>query len=164
MRNKRWLRLLGVLVGITALLFIAAACDDDDDDDNGTTPDATATAPADGDGGSVEVTLSNDTSDLILTPSVGSIAAGTVTFNVTNADSLEHNFRVIRSDLAIDALPTDAGSVDEGAVDVRGSTTADLSGGGTETVEVDLEAGSYVLICNVPGHYLGGMTVAFTVE
>ena len=162
MRSKRWLRLLGVLVGLTALLFIAAACDDDDDDDNGTTPDATATAPADGDddGGSVDVALADD---LTITPSVGSIAAGTVTFNVTNAGSDIHNFRVIRSDLAIDALPIDAGAVDEGSVDVRGSA-ADLSGGGTETVEVDLEAGSYVLICNVPGHYLGGMRVAFTVE
>ena len=164
MRSKRWLRLLGVLVGLTALLFIAAACDDDDDDDdNGTPPEATATAPADGDGdggGSVDVALADD---FTVTPSVGSIAAGTITFNVTNAGSDIHNFRVIRSDLAIDALPIDAGAVDEGSVDVRGSA-ADLSGGGTETVEVDLEAGSYVLICNVPGHYLAGMTVAFTVE
>lgn len=110
--------------------------------------------------GTVGVILADD---FTVTPSVNSIAEGTVTFDVSNDGVLPHNFRVIRSDLAIDALPTAVGSVDEGAVDVRGST-ADLGGGGTEAVEVDLEAGSYVLICNVPGHYLGGMRVAFTVE
>ncbi len=47
MRNRRWLGLLGVLVGLTALLFIAPACDDDVDDAR--PPEATATAPADGD-------------------------------------------------------------------------------------------------------------------
>ena len=30
-------------------------------------------------------------------------------------------------------------------------------------VKVDLAPGSYILLCNVPGHYAAGMAVPFTV-
>ncbi|WP_245455931.1 sulfocyanin-like copper-binding protein [Mesorhizobium sp. M7A.F.Ca.US.008.03.1.1] len=32
------------------------------------------------------------------------------------------------------------------------------------TLTVDLKAGKYLLICNVPGHYGAGMWAEFTVE
>lgn len=32
------------------------------------------------------------------------------------------------------------------------------------TVEVDLEKGSYQLVCNIAGHYAQGMWVGFTVD
>jgi uncharacterized cupredoxin-like copper-binding protein len=34
----------------------------------------------------------------------------------------------------------------------------------TETLDVTLEAGSYQLVCNLPGHYSSGMFTAFEVE
>ena len=44
--------------------------------------------------------------------------------------------------------------VDE-AEDIAPSTTA--------TLPIDLEAGSYVIICNLPGHYQQGMNVGLKV-
>lgn len=32
------------------------------------------------------------------------------------------------------------------------------------TIELDLQPGSYLLICNVPYHYAAGMVIAFTVS
>ena len=39
-----------------------------------------------------------------------------------------------------------------------------FAGGQTRDATFDLAAGSYLLICNLPGHYQLGMTAAFTVR
>ncbi|MCH8302057.1 MAG: hypothetical protein IH912_04830, partial [Proteobacteria bacterium] len=52
--------------------------------------------------------------------------------------------------------------VDESQVDVVASSQ-DLAQGETETVSAILEGGSYVLICNLPSHYLAGQYTAFSV-
>ncbi len=110
----------------------------------------------------VDVTLT----EFVLDPSANAAPAGIVRFNVSSDGAIFHNLKVIETDLAPNALPTDDTifSVDEEQVDVV-ATTADLNPGEQETLSVELAAGSYVLICNVPGgHYQGGMTAAFTVE
>ncbi len=85
-------------------------------------------------------------------------------FSVANAGAAPHELVVIRTDLAADALPVEGGSVDEasGDLEVVGETQP-FSANTTQTLRVDLEAGSYVLICNIPGHYEAGMQAAFTV-
>ena len=40
---------------------------------------------------------------------------------------------------------------------------ASAGDGATEELTVDLEAGSYVLVCNIPAHYRQGMSTPFTV-
>ena len=97
--------------------------------------------------------------------SAGSVPAGTVTFNVSSDGAIFHNLIVVATDLAPDGLPVDGAlfAVDEQQVEVVAST-ADLDPGDTEELTVDLAAGDYVLICNIPTHYSAGMTVAFTVE
>ncbi|OGO51257.1 MAG: hypothetical protein A2148_09450, partial [Chloroflexi bacterium RBG_16_68_14] len=94
-----------------------------------------------------------------------SVAAGPVTFSVSNHGSVVHNFRVIRTDLAPDALPLDDSSfqVDEAQVEVVGSLS-EFPAGETQQLSVELASDSYVLICNVPTHYQAGMSTAFTVE
>ena len=94
-----------------------------------------------------------------------SASAGSITFAVSNDGNIVHNLRLIRTDLAPDQLPIDETgfAVDEGQVDVVGRLT-ELSPGESGQVSVDLEAGSYVVICNVPTHYDVGMRTAFTVE
>ncbi len=94
-----------------------------------------------------------------------SVAANTITFSVSNVGNLVHNFRVIKTDLDLDALPLDESGfqVDEDQVDVVGSLP-DFPAGETEQLSIELEAGSYVLLCNVPTHYEAGMRTAFTVE
>jgi len=110
-------------------------------------------------------TIGVSLAEFSITPAEDRAPAGAVTFNVGNAGGQIHNFRVIRTDLAPDGLPVDgaAFAVDEGQLDVVGSI-AEFPGGETEELSVELEAGSYVLICNVPGHYEFGMSAGFTVE
>jgi cytochrome c oxidase subunit 2 len=96
-------------------------------------------------------------------PASGSVEAGTVTFAVTNDGAVPHEFVVVRTDLAADELPVEGGRVDESGLDVVGRTQQ-LLGDETENLTVDLQAGSYVLLCNIPAHYDLGMTVGFTVQ
>ncbi len=164
MQKKRWFMLAGVLAAMVALAVVVAACSDDDD--GGSTPTVTepeATEPADADpadqGTLVDVTMT----EFSVTSLVDTVPAGTVKFVVRNTGAIDHNFRLIKTDLAPDALPTDAGEADESQLDVIASTE-DFGAGESRDVSADLEPGSYVLICNFVGHYQSGMTVAFTVE
>ncbi len=116
------------------------------------TPDAGATT--------VDVML--DEFSVTVDPTSG--AAGPVSFAVANAGGSLHNFRVIKSDLAPDALPVASNKVDEDQLDVIASSSGNIAAGADQAVSATLEAGDYVLICDVPGHYRLGMYAAFTVE
>jgi uncharacterized cupredoxin-like copper-binding protein len=129
---------------------------------------ASASASAGTDGGTtVNVTLR----EFEIAPDVTSAPAGPVTFQVTNEGPDEvHEIVVIKTDLAPDELPTGA----DGAVDEEGEglepidEIEDIAIGATEDLSVTLEAGNYVLICNIVEdglvHYADGMRTAFTVE
>ena len=150
-RSRIFLALL--MLGVA--LALAAACGDDDDD--GETPEPTpinAIAAA-----TVDVGLD----EFAVNPAQDTVDAGTLTFRVSNDGAISHRFLVIKTDLAPDALPTAASQVDEAQVDVVASIP-EFSAGETKEVSVDLEASSYVLICNISGHYGLGMRAAFTVE
>lgn len=102
-----------------------------------------------------------------------SAPAGEITFSVTNdgPDDI-HEFVIIRTDLDPGDLPVD----EQGAVTEEGEgmevvdEIEDIPVGETQDVTVELEAGSYVLICNIysadedEAHYAEGMRTAFTVE
>ena len=110
------------------------------------------------------VAVSLNDSPFAVTANPSSAAAGAVDFQVSNDGAgIPHNLRVIRTDLAPDALPVSGGQVDESQVNVVASTSQDLAQGATETVSANLTAGNYVLICNISGHYGAGMRTAFTV-
>lgn len=184
MHRRKIVIVMGAVVALLSLLFLVAACSSDDDGDADPTAtevsaeDPAATEPADepeptdsaepdptdepaGSETSVDVSLT----EFVLDPSVESVPAGTVTFNVSSDGAIFHNLRVVATDLDPDGLPTDDATfgVDEAQVDIVGGT-ADLDPGDTEELSVDLAAGNYVLICNIPTHYDIGMAVAFTVE
>jgi uncharacterized cupredoxin-like copper-binding protein len=114
-------------------------------------------------GGSTTGGVSATEKDFSITLSSNTGAAGSTTFNISNAGPSTHEFVVIKTDDAPDALPVQNGSVDETGLTivdenegVPPSTTADLT--------VNLDVGKYVIICNVPGHYEAGMHTAFTVS
>ena len=91
--------------------------------------------------------------------------AGDFQFDVTNDSSTVHNFRVIRTDLAPDALPVVNSAVDESQFDfVGGFSTPALQAGETRVVPENLTSANYVLICNVPTHYDLGMYLGFAVQ
>ena len=86
-------------------------------------------------------------------------ASGSVTFTIKNDGTVVHEFVVLKTDLASDKLPTTAdGKVDEESSELSGvDEVEDIAPGTTETLTVDLPAGHYVVVCNLPGHYAGGM-------
>ena len=58
----------------------------------------------------------------------------------------------------------DDGTVDEEAKGVTHiDEVEDVAACSAASLDVSLKAGSYVIICNLPGHYASGMHTAFTV-
>ena len=168
-------RLTTFLAIAMTLVLIAAACGGDDETTTTTvatsvppaaaaptaapiTPDPVATAST------VNVELSEFSISLDAT--VG--GAGEITFVTTNAGALPHEFVILRSDLAPDALPVDTATAkaDEAATGgaIGRIPQTDLGSGASTSVSLNLAPGNYVLICNISGHYQSGMTAAFTVQ
>jgi len=115
-----------------------------------------------GDDGGVDVTLS----DYVVAPATSSASAGELTFNLSNEASQTHEFVIFRTDLASDAMPVGAeGDVDEEGEGVEAiDEIEDIAAGADATLTVTLDAGSYVFLCNLPGHYRQGMHIGFTVS
>lgn len=93
------------------------------------------------------------------------VKAGNVTFDVTNwSRSIVHEMLVIAVDGPDAALPYDYSKqqVIEDQVKMLGETD-ELQPNASKTLTLDLPAGNYLLICNVPGHYGSGMQTSFTV-
>jgi uncharacterized cupredoxin-like copper-binding protein len=105
-----------------------------------------------------------------------SVAAGSVTFDVSNDGPDDvHEFVVIATDLGPTELPVDEdGAVDEGGEGIEVvDEIEEIPVGESRSLTVDLEAGNYVLICNIlqeepngtlEAHYSEGMRTGFTVE
>jgi caa(3)-type oxidase subunit IV len=94
-----------------------------------------------------------------------SAQAGPVTFHIVNgADDMLHEFLLIQTDLPADQLPTDeaTGRVNEDAVNII-TTAEDIPPSQSRNITVNLAAGHYVIVCNLPGHYQQGMRVDFNV-
>lgn len=107
--------------------------------------------------------------DFAITLDKSTAEAGSVTFEVKNDGPSTHEFVVFKTDLAPDALPTK----DENGVQIvdeagEGVTAVDeiedIENGTTKTLKVDLAAGHYVIICNLPAHYVAGMHTELTVS
>jgi uncharacterized cupredoxin-like copper-binding protein len=93
------------------------------------------------------------------------VKSGTVTFDVTNwSRSVLHEMLVVSVDNPTAPLPYDypQARVPEDQVKVLGEA-ADLQPNISKTFEVKLTPGSYLLICNLPGHYAAGMAVPLSV-
>ena len=99
-----------------------------------------------------------------------SAPAGEITFHVHNdAADLTHEMVIFKTDLPIDQLPLN----DEGVVDEEGAgitfidEASDVEPGASTNLTVNLEAGNYVLVCNIDStelHYQHGMYAGFTVK
>jgi uncharacterized cupredoxin-like copper-binding protein len=102
-----------------------------------------------------------------------SVPAGDVKFEVTNAGTqFKHEFVVIKTDLAPDALPATDGKVEEEGSGIGFiGELEELEIGASGSVSFPLTAGKYVLICNIvetgsghESHYNQGMRAVFTVN
>ena len=102
---------------------------------------ATATGGGSSTGAAIEITLS----DFVITPKTIDATAGTVTFKVTNKGKSPHNFAVVSNGQEV-------------------KKTKNLVNGQADTLEVDLPAGTYQVICDIPGHKEAGMVGTLTVK
>jgi uncharacterized cupredoxin-like copper-binding protein len=113
-----------------------------------------------GSGASGDVTVTMKDFSIEATP--GTFAAGNVSFAIHNAGPSAHEFVIIRSDDAPDALPVENGEIPEDQIDLV-DEAEDIAPGTDTSLNANLTAGSYVLVCNLPSHYGAGMHAAFTV-
>jgi uncharacterized cupredoxin-like copper-binding protein len=157
-RNMKYIKRVG-LVGVLALglMLTLAACGGTD-----TSAQPTATAPAAADSGSGSTTDptqppatgggSGTTIQAVLkewsiTLSQSEASAGKVTFSVTNEGMMAHNLTVL------DSSGQQLGKTSE----FRGDQ-------GAQALEVDLQPGTYTIICSLPGHAARGQTTNLVVK
>ncbi len=102
---------------------------------------------------------------MYLSPSIASIAAGTVTFVVTNNGVVHHEFVIVTGD------PTGTTGDEPGGVSEahhlggdEGPEIEDIAPGQTKRLTVTLSAGSYTAMYNLADHYGAGMHFAFSVS
>ena len=96
---------------------------------------------------------------------VSTVAAGEVTFDVTNwSRGLVHEMLVVAVDNPDAQLPYDADDqrVIEEKINSLGETE-EMQPKTSKTLTLDLKPGTYLLVCNLPGHYAAGMWTVLTV-
>jgi uncharacterized cupredoxin-like copper-binding protein len=114
----------------------------------------------------VKATIGEKADKYVIELDKSSVSAGQIRFEIKNTGKIEHEFVVMKTASAPDALPVADGEVSEDDVI---SSEADIVeaediGPGTSTVlEANLKAGTYVVICNLTGHYEHGMRAGLRV-
>jgi uncharacterized cupredoxin-like copper-binding protein len=111
-------------------------------------------------GGGAAATVQVTEKEWSLKPVPVSVKPGQVTFVLKNAGKLAHELVVLKTNIAPGKLPTKGTKATEPG---RVGKIPSIKPGGTKRVTLNLKAGKYVLICNVPAHYKSGQRSAFRV-
>ena len=137
----------------------AAGCGSDDasGDSAGSTAKSTVGSSA-GANGAIAV----DLTEYKINADPVTAAAGKVTFSVTNDGAIPHEFVVVKTDKKAGALLKGSRADETGNVGELSEKV--LTVGTKKDLTLDLKAGHYALICNLPGHYQGGMHEDFVVK
>ena len=126
-----------------------------DTENEPTTSPATTTPGA---ATAVAVTMGKP-NEFSLSAKPASVTAGKVTFDVSNKGTILHEMVVVPGTAASlkqpDGTASEAGSPGE---------VPDVEPGDSGKVTISLPAGTYTLLCNLPGHFAGGMYTQFTVK
>jgi uncharacterized cupredoxin-like copper-binding protein len=143
------------LLASASLLFGAAtACGGDDDD-------GSPGGEAEGD-----AALMIEMGDYYFDPQDATAAPGSVSITVDNVGTVEHELVIFRTDVDPGSLDVVGGRIDEGALEESGAEEIgelEAESGESETQTFDLDAGQYIMICNLEGHYEQGMWGTITV-
>jgi uncharacterized cupredoxin-like copper-binding protein len=110
-------------------------------------------------GGSIAVELS----EWKVVPASATAVAGPVSFAVTNKGTQVHEFVVVKTDTKASALPVVDNKIDESTL-TPVDEIEDIAVGASPTLDVTLDAGHYVLLCNIETHYEQGMGADFDVN
>ena len=146
------------IVVVSALLAMsvgASACSSDEDDAGDT----------DGEAAAESTEISGSVKEWSVSVDAASAPAGAVSFSIENEGTIGHEFLIVKTDIAPGEIPLDGDHFPEDAdgievIDEIGEYDAET----TETLNVTLDAGTYQLVCNLPGHYSSGMFTGFEVE
>jgi uncharacterized cupredoxin-like copper-binding protein len=142
------------VAGVISFGAVATGCGSDDETSSTAAADSGAATTTPAAGGE---TLTIEMGEFYYKP-------GTVTIDAPNAGSAPHELVLAKTNDDPAQLPTGSdGSVDEEALDVPGEIS-EVAGGADGTVTLDLDAGKYVIFCNLPGHYSSGMYGSLTVK
>ncbi|MDP2623551.1 MAG: plastocyanin/azurin family copper-binding protein [Actinomycetota bacterium] len=130
-----------VRTALLVLLLFIGACGDD-----GSSPD-----------GPTEASVALD--DFAFAPATITVTAGEqVTINVSNIGGIQHSWVLLQGGAEVTT-----GSEVTDAITLAG--TADLDPGQSETVTFTApEAGSYQIVCHIPGHIEAGMVGTLEVD
>jgi hypothetical protein len=181
-----------VLMGATALVLALAGCGGAAESGGGeaTTagaaspePAAAPSAPAaepsvaasEGPSAAAAADVTVVLGEWVVEPTPASGDAGELAITADNQGGEDHELVVVRADDPADLPTDDDGAVDESQIpeeDFIGEIE-ELPSGDQRTSTFDMDAGSYVLFCNiteveddgeVESHFANGMATAFTVE
>jgi uncharacterized cupredoxin-like copper-binding protein len=94
--------------------------------------------------------------DYWVAPAVSSISAGKVTFIANNAGRLPHELMVERMPMKFDSPMHPNEDAAQGMIE-------DMDPGKTGRMTMHLKPGTYMLFCNLPGHYVAGQHTTFNV-
>ncbi len=117
----------------------------------------------------VSVTLSSTSStDMSIDLSQTYAPQGTVSFLVTNTDTMKHEFVVLQTDtpaadFPISSFEGESNRFNEDKAGTNVGETGDMEAGTSQVLTIDLKAGHYAVVCNLPGHYAAGMHQDFWV-
>ncbi|MGD2060444.1 MAG: cupredoxin domain-containing protein [Acidimicrobiia bacterium] len=128
-------------LGLCLLTLFATACSNDLDSGSTTM---------------IRATLSDSAIEL----DQSSVPSGTISISVTNEGSMVHEIEVFAGDQT--DLPVTQGVADTSSLDLV-DEIEDIVPGTSVTLDLDLPAGEYVILCNLPGHYQMGMVTRLTV-
>jgi uncharacterized cupredoxin-like copper-binding protein len=96
-----------------------------------------------------------------LTVTPGSVKAGKTTITFKNVGTKVHEVVVLKTDTPAGNLKV--GANHEVSEDASVGEDSETDPGKTKTTTIDLQPGSYVLVCNIERHYEKGMYGALTV-
>jgi uncharacterized cupredoxin-like copper-binding protein len=106
----------------------------------------------------VEVSLRDDA----VTLSPTSADAGSVTFAATNDGTLTHEIEVFSGDVDPATLPVENNVASTEGLELI-DEIEDITPGASADLTIDLDAGTYVVMCNLPGHFEQGMYASLDV-
>ena len=138
------LRKLLVIVALLVPLALVACGDDEEETTAAPTESAAETTAADETASGSGESIAISETDFALDPADPTTAAGDVTFEVRNDGEFPHNLEV------------EGNGVEE--------VTDTIDPGGSDSLTVSLEPGSYEIYCSIGDHAEQGMTGELTVE
>lgn len=105
--------------------------------------------------------------DFTIQAPVAAVRPGLVDFTVTNAGASPHELLIFRASQPPDQLPTGAdGRVQEDSDQITKvfDSGDNIAPNTSRVFHTALVPGTYVMVCNLPGHYRAGMHATLTVN